>query len=186
MRCLHHIQWLHSLQYQETEFFLVSKTSKHHTFESSSVILALGERVAKSLNISSSFNMCWKGEKGKKWAKSHEAWMNRTSSRGQIRCYNLSSASRTCAKNTQFNGRVYMQTRFLASSTGRKLEKTKKTPSSCSTELFILHVASCLSSCSSHKLPLGSCFRCSCRFCSPISRQKQLPSANWWEEQLES
>ena len=30
------------------------------TFESSSVMLALGERAAKSLNMSSSFNMCWK------------------------------------------------------------------------------------------------------------------------------
>lgn len=29
-----------------------------HTLESSSVILVLGERVAKSLNISSSFSMC--------------------------------------------------------------------------------------------------------------------------------
>lgn len=43
-----------------------------HTLESSSVILVLGERVAKSLNISSSFSMCWKGKEGR--VKDSHTW----------------------------------------------------------------------------------------------------------------
>lgn len=56
-----------------------------HTLESSSVILVLGERVAKSLNISSSFSMCCKGKEGR--GKFSHNW-----SQSPVRCWAANTA----------------------------------------------------------------------------------------------